>query len=154
MDDASSSSQTTSTGPPDSDSVLRELAHTRLQVEAALDVVSLIDDMAEEHDERALVIVDIVDCWLQLSPDVRREYESWPAHTGLARFAGDYAEAVDGTWLSQPRVDPAALGEHDVERLCRDGWLEHIAQIRQRRATGAPPPKEWLARFATPNAIA
>ena len=123
-----------------------------LQLDIALCVVPLIHDMAEESSERALVVADIADCWDRLPPAVREEYGSGPGPPGEARFAGDYAEAVDRLWLEAPGLEPESVHDSEAERLCRIAWLQHLNRIRHRIRAAVPPPPEWLARFASPDA--
>lgn len=139
---------------PLNESAAADRALLALQLDIALSVVPLISDMAEEADERAVVVADIAECWRRLPAAVRQEYGSWPGHPDVTRFAGDYVEEVDRLWLEAPGLEPDTVHDSEAERLCRMAWLTHLEGIRRRASSEAPPPAEWLARFTSPDARA
>jgi hypothetical protein len=132
---------------------LRAAATTRalLQVEVAIDVVPLISDVVEDHDDRALVVADIVECWLRLPPSARAAYNSWSPFPGLRWFAGDYTEEVDRASVVVADDSYSATSIAQAERLCWEGWRRHVRDLRCRRRAAAPPATSWLQRFATPS---
>ncbi|MFF5230697.1 hypothetical protein [Dactylosporangium sp. NPDC000521] len=142
---------TRSIRPPRPSAESSAIAYALLEVEVAIDVIALIHDVVEDHDDRALVVADIVECWLRLSPKARAEYDSWAPFSGLRWFAGDYTAEVDRASLPAEDAPVSPPFPADTDELCYKGWQRHVADLRSRRRTGAPPAAAWLARFAAPT---
>jgi hypothetical protein len=129
---------------------ISELELARLRLDVALDVVSLLDRVVEEHEGRSVVVNDIVECWLRLDPAVREQYNGLGVVSGLAAFGGEYVDVVDRSWSEFIGVDPYTLHDSVTERLGYFRWQTHIAQVRRRVAAGLPPERDWLAGFPMP----
>ncbi|MEV0131166.1 hypothetical protein AB0H83_22205 [Dactylosporangium sp. NPDC050688] len=127
------------------------MARALLQVQVAIEVVPLIADVVEDHEDRVLVVADIVDCWLRLPQSARAAYDSWSPFSGLRWFAGDYADEVDQLSVAASDVSYSPASIANAETLCRKGWRRHVDDLRRRRSSGTPPPVSWLERFATPT---
>jgi hypothetical protein len=123
---------------------LHELDVANLRVRVAVDPVPLIDTMIEDHDGRLLVVVDVVDCWLQLPQDVCAAYDREPSYGGLSRFVGDYVDGVNCAWVARCSGTPDEVSRMDAEELCRQDWREHEADIRRRMAANEPSSAAWL----------
>jgi len=90
-------------------------------LDIAVDLVPLIDDVVEVHDDRVAVVRDVSARWLAL-PAAER------GSTTLTEFVGDYVDRIEaGAYDGCP--DPEAVRGDAAERLVFAAWQEHVRTL-------------------------
>lgn len=111
------------TTPPD-------LPTASLQIDIAIAILPLIDDMVTDPADRRLVIADIAHRWQHLPPEQQARYDGNPQEPGPIAFAIDYTTAIDRRWREHTNTDPFTLHHFETDRLCRHGWQQHLHHLR------------------------
>lgn len=122
-----------------------DLVVARLRADVAVRVVPLICDVAEDVEERTIVVADIAACWLALSDEVRDRYlaRTNAVREGLFDFCWDYVDRVDGEVAGRyPQLHGPAYESVNLQH-----WRDHIATVGRRLRDGVPPPERWLRQF-------
>ncbi|MEV4135507.1 hypothetical protein AB0J72_25430 [Dactylosporangium sp. NPDC049742] len=127
----------------------------------AIDLVPLISTVVEDHNGRAVIARDIVDCWLGLPIAVRARYATKrlptapdfaghaPVHA-LSRFTGDYVDAIDESWIPEG-TDPYTVDADTADRLHRNAWRRHERHIRERITARRGPDEQFLRKLTEPT---
>jgi hypothetical protein len=90
-------------------------------LDVAVDLVPLINDVVEVHEDRVAVVRDATARWLAL-PTTER------GSTTLAEFVGEYVDRVDiGAYNGCP--DPHAVRGEAADRLVFAAWQEHVRSL-------------------------
>lgn len=87
-------------------------------LDVAVDLVPLIDDVVEVHEDRAAVVRDVTARWLALPAAERRSMT-------LADFIGNYVDRIDASAYATCTDSDAVRGEA-ADRLVFAAWREHV----------------------------
>lgn len=122
-----------------------DLIVARLRADVAVRVVPLICDVAEDVEERAIVVADIAACWLALADEVRDRHlaRTNAVHDGLSDFCWDYVDRIDREVAGRhPQLHGPAYESVNLQH-----WRDHITTVGRRLRAGGPPAERWLRQF-------
>ena len=89
-------------------------------LDVAVDLVPLIDDVVEQHDERAAIVRHVAAQWLALAAHQR-------AATTLSDFVGEYVDRIDRSGYAGH--DPDSLATGVAEQLVYAAWRRHVRNL-------------------------
>jgi hypothetical protein len=101
----------------------RAVERAELRFQVAMAIFPFIEDL---HEDRVIVVDDVVDLWCELGQEDREQYERRrPAVAPLVHFAWDYAVEVEDRVHAPDRDDLPDNLDHAVCVV----WREHAARL-------------------------
>ena len=125
-----------------------ELGRSHWHTEVAIAVTPLLVGVVPGFADLAVVVGDVVTCWIALDDAVRAGYgRAVASYVGVARFAGDYVDAVG--WSAEVGVDRSAWAAVELRAV----WEAHLVEVQRRNEVCEAPAAVWLARFPLPRPV-